>query len=102
LCVRFENEPEALSTVVPAEGAASPWSRHPVLQIDGASGFDPNEDEWGYPGPVGAQREAAGRRLSRRDRIPSKKHAMEDKLQGDTDQSAARGGALHGKFSSYY
>ena len=51
---------------------------------DGAYGFDPNDDEWGYPGPVGAQREATRRRSSRRDRIPSKKHAMEDKMQGGT------------------
>ena len=72
--MQFENEPEALFTVVPTEGGGLA-----VIAASGASdesyGFDPNEDEWGYLGPVGAQREAAGRRSSRRDRISSKKHA---------------------------
>jgi hypothetical protein len=54
--VRFENEPEALFTVVPAEGGglaviAASDASHEVY------GFDASEDEWSYP--VGVHREVA-------------------------------------------
>ena len=49
VCVRYENEPEALFTVVPAEGGGLA-----VVATSGADelayGFDPSEDEWRYPG----------------------------------------------------
>ena len=48
VCVRYENEPEALFRVVPAEGGGLA-----VVVASGASaeayGFDPGEDEWRYP-----------------------------------------------------
>jgi hypothetical protein len=57
--VRFENEPEALFTVVSAEGGGLA-----VVVASGASaeayGFDPGEDEWRYP-----------RGEARRDGIPA-------------------------------
>jgi hypothetical protein len=82
--VRFENEPDALFKVVPAEGGGLA-----VIAASGASdevyGFDPSEDEWHYPA-VEIQREIArGRTTSSRNRIPSKKNAMEDKMQGGAE-----------------
>jgi hypothetical protein len=51
LRVQFENEPDALFTVVPAEGGGLA-----VVTASGASdktyGFDLNEDEWRHPGPA--------------------------------------------------
>jgi hypothetical protein len=95
--VRFENEPEALFTVVLAEGGGLA-----VVATSGASdelvyGFDPSEDEWRYPrgevqrGGIPASHSklfrvplqaACGKTASGRNRVPSKKNAMEDKMQG--------------------
>ena len=55
VCVRFENEPEALFTVVPAEGGGLALVFAAPGVSDEAYGFDPSEDEWRHPVEAGQE-----------------------------------------------